>query len=418
MPERADEPLVVALVQADAGLVEHVHHARQAAADLAGQADALRLAAAQRVGAAVQAQVRQADVVEEAQPAADLAHDLVGDLGLGAEQLQALEVGQAGGQGGVLDLVDRAALAAIGVLQEDMPRLASQPRAMALRAGLFGLVARELLAHGRRIGLAETTFEVGQDAFERMPALDAARPALGARRAAFGLVDELDGLVARTVQQHLARRGGQLLERGLDVEAVMPGHALQQRVGVDVAPIPALDGTRGQAQRREGDHPLGVEHRDLAQPVAGRAGAHRRVEAEQARLELGQRIAAHRAAELAAEQVFAAAVHLQRDRAAVGDAQGRLEALREPLLDVGLAAQAVDDDVDVVLVVLLQRRQGLGLDDLARPAIGADAEAHVAARLHVLRTDRRTRPCGRAPRGRAPSAACPRAARAPRRPSG
>ncbi len=53
--QRGNQVVVVALVQADAGLVQHVHHARQAAADLAGQADALRLAARQRVGAAVQA---------------------------------------------------------------------------------------------------------------------------------------------------------------------------------------------------------------------------------------------------------------------------------------------------------------------------------------------------------------------------
>ena len=55
--ERADEAVVVALVQADAGLVQHVHHAGQARADLAGQADALGLAAREGVGAAVQAQV-------------------------------------------------------------------------------------------------------------------------------------------------------------------------------------------------------------------------------------------------------------------------------------------------------------------------------------------------------------------------
>jgi hypothetical protein len=49
--ERAEQARVVALVQADRGLVEHVHHADQAGADLAGQADALRLAAGQRIGA-------------------------------------------------------------------------------------------------------------------------------------------------------------------------------------------------------------------------------------------------------------------------------------------------------------------------------------------------------------------------------
>jgi hypothetical protein len=90
-----DQARVVALVQPDAGLVQHVHHARQPAADLRRQPDALRLAARQRVGAALQAQVGQADVVQEAQPRADLAHHLVGDLGLGAGELQRLEEGQA-----------------------------------------------------------------------------------------------------------------------------------------------------------------------------------------------------------------------------------------------------------------------------------------------------------------------------------
>ena len=40
--ERDQQPLIVALVEADARLVEHVEHARQARADLAGEADALR----------------------------------------------------------------------------------------------------------------------------------------------------------------------------------------------------------------------------------------------------------------------------------------------------------------------------------------------------------------------------------------
>ena len=44
--QRVDEAPVVALVQADAGLVEDVEHADQRRADLRGQADALRLAAA------------------------------------------------------------------------------------------------------------------------------------------------------------------------------------------------------------------------------------------------------------------------------------------------------------------------------------------------------------------------------------
>ena len=46
--ERVDEAVVVALVEADRRLVEHVEHADQPGADLGGQPDPLRLAAGER----------------------------------------------------------------------------------------------------------------------------------------------------------------------------------------------------------------------------------------------------------------------------------------------------------------------------------------------------------------------------------
>ena len=46
--ERFQQPVVVALVEADRRFVEHVEHARESRADLAGEADALALAARQR----------------------------------------------------------------------------------------------------------------------------------------------------------------------------------------------------------------------------------------------------------------------------------------------------------------------------------------------------------------------------------
>ena len=75
-----DEPQVVALVQADRRLVEHVHHARQLGAELRRQPDALRLAARQRRRRAVERQVLEPDVEQEAEPRVDLLEDLVGDL--------------------------------------------------------------------------------------------------------------------------------------------------------------------------------------------------------------------------------------------------------------------------------------------------------------------------------------------------
>ena len=80
--QRLDEPVVVALVQADRGLVEDVEHADQPGPDLRGQPDALRLAAGQRAGRPVQRQVVEADVEQEAQPRLDLLDDPLGDLPL------------------------------------------------------------------------------------------------------------------------------------------------------------------------------------------------------------------------------------------------------------------------------------------------------------------------------------------------
>jgi hypothetical protein len=52
--ERVEELFVVARMQADGRLVEHVKHAAQVAAELCGQTNALRLATAERVGAAIE----------------------------------------------------------------------------------------------------------------------------------------------------------------------------------------------------------------------------------------------------------------------------------------------------------------------------------------------------------------------------
>ena len=75
----ADQPGVVALVEADARLVEDVEHAHQAGADLGGQPDALRLAAGEGVGGALERQVVESDVDQEAEPLPDLLEDLAGD---------------------------------------------------------------------------------------------------------------------------------------------------------------------------------------------------------------------------------------------------------------------------------------------------------------------------------------------------
>ena len=85
--QRLQQAVVVALVQADRRLVQHIEHAGQARADLGGQPDALAFATRQRARGAVQREVGEADVVEEAQPLVDLLQDAGGDLALLGRQL-------------------------------------------------------------------------------------------------------------------------------------------------------------------------------------------------------------------------------------------------------------------------------------------------------------------------------------------
>ena len=86
--ERGEQALVVALVQADGGLVEDVQHAGETRAHLAGEPDALRFAAGERLGAAIERQVVEAHIDQEAQPVGHFLHDACGDLAAPAGHLQ------------------------------------------------------------------------------------------------------------------------------------------------------------------------------------------------------------------------------------------------------------------------------------------------------------------------------------------
>ena len=112
--QRLDQPVVVALVQADGRLVEHVEDADQAGTDLGGEPDPLRLAAAQRARGPVQREVVETDVEQEVQPLLDLLEHPLADLALAGGQVEvAQEVGglvdrQRADLGDVLAAVPRA----------------------------------------------------------------------------------------------------------------------------------------------------------------------------------------------------------------------------------------------------------------------------------------------------------------------
>ena len=161
--ERFEQPRVVALVQADRGLVEHVEHAGEAGADLRGEPDALALAARQRARGARQRQIFEPDVDQEFQPVADFLEHAHGDLVLLRSQPlgQLAEPLACASDRHVGDFADVAAA------DLHAQRLGLEPEAVAGRARDVGEVARDLLARPVALGLAVAAFEIGDDALER-----------------------------------------------------------------------------------------------------------------------------------------------------------------------------------------------------------------------------------------------------------
>ena len=126
--QRGDQPGVVARVQPDRRLVEHVEHAAQSAAHLAGQADALRFAAGERRRGPAQRQVIEADVDEKRQSILDLADQLAGHLLLVRRQPPLLDLLQQLAERRAANLVERAAAEPYG------GRIVAQPAAATLAA--------------------------------------------------------------------------------------------------------------------------------------------------------------------------------------------------------------------------------------------------------------------------------------------
>ncbi|KAG1395025.1 hypothetical protein G6F59_014072 [Rhizopus arrhizus] len=224
---------------------------------------------------------------------------------------------------------------------------------MAFRARLFEDVLGQLFAHRRRFGFLVAALEVGNDALEAVLALGAA--------AGFGEVGEGDRFIAAAVQHGLLHRGDQL-----------------EIIGI--AAIPAAHRTGGQRQLGVHHHARRIEEFGDAQAIAAGAGAHRCVEREQARLQLRQRVVAHRAGVLGGEQRrrgFGVVQALHRGHA-VAQLQRGLKALGQALLDVLARAEAVDHRLDGVLLAQCQRRHRV---DFMQRAVHAHAHEALRAQL-------------------------------------
>ena len=152
-----------------------------------------------------------------------------------------------------------------------------------------------------RVGLAVAALEVRDEPLERHRVLAlAAHPVL---------VGDEDPVAARAVQEPVLLLAVELAPRRLEVDLVAVGDRLDDRL------VEALAAERPRHERalldreaRVGDEQVGVDLELRAEPRAARAGAVRRVEREDARLQLGQRDAV-----LGAREVLAVEVRLAVD---------------------------------------------------------------------------------------------------------
>src|SRR5688572_21400186 len=285
--QRGQQLAVVALMQTNRRLVEHVQNAGEIRTDLRRKPDALPLAARQRRGTAVEREISDADVVEEPQPLTNLTQHAAGNHRLALGELERVEH---------LDRVaDRQIYVVGNAAPLDLHRQALwlQTKTVTGRALTQRAVRLEILLHGPR-ALFIPAAKIRNDAFESfaewignagLPA--AAGPAL--RKLELLLVPVvlvfLERWLAflrcrlrcfhgsgRTIQHEIAVLPRELPERRFRVDAVGLGqrhHRLTHQLAI--AARPRRDGAGEQRQRLIGHDEVRIEVVGRTQTLAVRA---------------------------------------------------------------------------------------------------------------------------------------------------
>ncbi len=341
------QALIVALMQADRRLIQYVGDALQAGADLRRQPDALRLAAGQGVGGAVQSQVLQADVDQEAQAHGDFAQYLTSDDHLvAAEGLATQRSDPAGsvGRGQSGDVGNRV------FVDGDGQTLRAKAAAAAGRAGLHGQV---------RINLRGVRAAVGSH-HERHNAVEALFPAAGSARAPIATLPvpvDLKFAAARALEDELLLVFRQVLPGRVEAEAGGCGQLLpllrpQPAVAYDAGIVgngqAALAQRLARVRHEQGQVDLGL----FAETFAGGTATLRCVEGKAAWLQFRHGKAAGEAAQEAAEEHFLA-VQFDADQP-LAQLQGRFHCFGQPAQALAVDMETVHDRRDRVLALAIQ----------------------------------------------------------------
>ena len=94
----AQQAVVIPLVQANARFVEDIKDADQAGANLGGETNALSFTATQGAAFAIECEIAETDIFEEAEPGADFLDEVVSDF--------LLEFGELEGGEEIIGLID------------------------------------------------------------------------------------------------------------------------------------------------------------------------------------------------------------------------------------------------------------------------------------------------------------------------
>ncbi len=361
-PQRDQQPLVVALVQPDRRLVEHVQHPGQSGADLACQPDALALATGERRRSARQRQVIEPDIDQELQPLDDLAQDAAGDL-FPLRRQRRFHAAKPFERR--LDRKIRG-LRNVAPRHTDRQRLRLEPRAVADGAGFLGLVARHFLANPGAVRLLPAPLEIVQDALEGL------LHRVGAHAV---LVGECDFLV-RAVQDRIGHALRQIMPRRARTCLEVLGNAGKRLVVIGtLGAAPGGDRALGEADPLVRHDQRRVKESLDPETVASRAGAVRAVEAEQPRLDLLDREAGDRAGEAAGKHGPRLALGRLGVGDAVGEPDGRFKTVGEAALDPRPDHDPVDHRLDLVLDLAVQRRDRADLEQFSVDLHAGEAAA-------------------------------------------
>ena len=152
--ERLDEPLVVALMQTDRGLVEDVQHADQTRTNLRRKPDSLGLATSEGCGVARHRQVIEANIKKEPEASVDLLEDLFGDDRVALVEFEFTE--------GLCRIGDRhrTEIADVVPVDRDRKRERVEPSTAADLTRYLTHVALDLLSGGVALGLVVAPHQI------------------------------------------------------------------------------------------------------------------------------------------------------------------------------------------------------------------------------------------------------------------